>query len=229
MDESVKVVVAHEGREAATPPPLSIPSQVETNSRRAAATDIPVLITGETGTGKTVLARRIHGWSNRSSAAFVRVDCASVPEGIFESELFGHAKGSFTGASTGRSGLIRQADGGTLFLDELSVLSPKLQSRLLTVVEERKVRAVGRDRAVVVDVRLISATNQDLPSLAREGKFRWDLYHRCSPYIIRVPPLRRRKADWPAIVSRVVWQVLTGPLKELGLRRLEISARLIHE
>jgi DNA-binding NtrC family response regulator len=162
---------------------------------RAASASVPVLITGESGTGKELVARAIHYRGPRASAPFLAVNCAAIPETLIESELFGHAKGSFTGATAARQGFFVAADGGTLFLDEVAELSPIAQAKLLRVLQERTVQAVGSDQPRAVDVRVIAATNKDLEGLARDGKFREDLFFRLHVLPIEVPPLREREGD----------------------------------
>ncbi len=162
---------------------------------RAAGASVPVLITGESGTGKELVARAIHYKGPRASAAFLAVNCAAIPESLIESELFGHAKGSFTGATAARQGFFVAADGGTLFLDEVAELSPIAQAKLLRVLQEKTVQAVGADKSGTVDVRVIAATNKDLEGLAREGKFREDLFFRLHVLPIELPPLREREGD----------------------------------
>jgi DNA-binding NtrC family response regulator len=162
---------------------------------RAAGASVSVLITGESGTGKELVARAIHYRGPRASAPFLAVNCAAIPESLIESELFGHAKGSFTGATTARQGFFVAADGGTLFLDEVAELSPIAQAKLLRVLQEKTVQAVGADKSRAVDVRVIAATNKDLEGLAREGKFREDLFFRLHVLPIDLPPLREREGD----------------------------------
>ncbi|MCC6675846.1 MAG: sigma-54-dependent Fis family transcriptional regulator [Phycisphaerales bacterium] len=162
---------------------------------RAAGANVPVLITGESGTGKELVGRAIHYKSARASAPFLAVNCAAIPESLIESELFGHTKGAFTGATTTRQGFFVAADGGTLFLDEVAELSPIAQAKLLRVLQEKMVQAVGADQPRAVDVRVIAATNKDLEGLAREGKFREDLFFRLHVLPIEIPPLRERDGD----------------------------------
>jgi transcriptional regulator with PAS, ATPase and Fis domain len=162
---------------------------------RYAASDWPILLCGETGSGKEVLARRIHDGSKRRLGAFVPVNCGALPPGLFESELFGFERGSFTGAAAGSRGLVRQAHGGTLFLDEVGDLDRSLQVKLLRFLDSGEVRAVGSARVESADVRILAATNVDLPEAVRSGRFRQDLYERLSVLRVAIPPLRARRED----------------------------------
>ena len=162
---------------------------------KAAPTSATVLITGESGTGKELVARAIHYGSARATAAFVAVNCAAVPEGLLESELFGHVKGAFTGAAETRAGFFQTADGGTIFLDEISAMSPAMQARLLRVLQEREVCMLGSARAHPVDIRVVAATNRQIPSLVEREAFREDLYFRLNVVPIDIPPLRDRGDD----------------------------------
>jgi DNA-binding NtrC family response regulator len=172
--------------------------------QKAAPVDSTVLITGETGVGKEVVARAIHRLSHRSNRSFVTVDCGSLVESLFESELFGHVKGSFSGAVENTIGKIELADGGTLFLDEIANISIHMQARLLRVVQEREISRVGSIHKKKVNVRIISATNHDLKQSVLEGKFRQDLYYRLNVIHIPVPPLRERLEDIPALADYYV-------------------------
>jgi two-component system, NtrC family, nitrogen regulation response regulator NtrX len=167
---------------------------------RVAPTDARVLITGENGTGKELVARALHRGSRRSAAAFVEVNCAAIPSELIESELFGHRKGSFTGAIQDRAGTFEQADGGTLFLDEIGDMSTAAQAKVLRALEEGKVTRVGGDRPREVDVRIIAATNKDLESEIEAGHFREDLFYRLNVVPVRVPALRERREDIPLLV-----------------------------
>jgi DNA-binding NtrC family response regulator len=169
--------------------------------RQIAPTRATVLIMGETGTGKGVAAQTIHQNSSRRDAPFVTLNCASLAEGVIESELFGHERGAFTGAVQTHKGRFEIADGGTLFLDEVSEISLATQAKLLHVVEDREFERVGGTRPLKVDVRLIAATNRDLEQHVREGKFREDLFHRLKVVTIKLPPLRERKQDIPRLVE----------------------------
>ncbi|MBS7662004.1 sigma-54-dependent Fis family transcriptional regulator [Pseudomonas lalucatii] len=163
--------------------------------RKVAPTDSNVLIQGESGTGKELVARALHNLSRRAKAPLISVNCAAIPETLIESELFGHEKGAFTGASAGRAGLVEAADGGTLFLDEIGELPLEAQARLLRVLQEGEIRRVGSVQSQKVDVRLIAATHRDLKSLAKVGQFREDLYYRLHVIALKLPALRERGSD----------------------------------
>lgn len=171
---------------------------------KVAPTDSTVLVTGDSGTGKGVIARLIHQQSPRVDAPFIPVNCGAIPENLMESELFGHTKGSFTGADKARKGLFLEADKGTIFLDEIGELPLQLQVKLLHVIEEKMVRAVGSEQTRRADVRIVAATNRDLQKMVSEGTFREDLYFRLSVFHVQVPPLRERRRDIPGLVQFLV-------------------------
>ena len=189
--------------------------QVLERVERVAPTDARVLITGENGTGKELVARAIHRLSPRAEEPFVEVNCAAIPTELIESELFGHMKGSFTGAHEDRTGKFELADGGTLFLDEVGDMSLAAQAKVLRALQEGVVTRVGGARAVQVDVRVLAATNKDLAEEIREGRFREDLLHRLNVIPLHVPPLRERREDIPMLVqhfgARAVQEAAVGP------------------
>jgi DNA-binding NtrC family response regulator len=171
---------------------------------RAAKSSIPVLITGESGAGKEVIARAVHGCSDRAGRPFVAVNCGAIPENLVESILFGHEKGSFTGASEKHLGKFQEASGGTLFLDEVGELPLDVQVKLLRALQESEIDPVGSKRPVKVDVRILSATNRDLSQGVAEGRFREDLFYRLNVYPIEAPPLRERREDVPALTEAFI-------------------------
>lgn len=178
-------------------------------ARRAGRTEVPVLITGETGTGKTLLARLIHAEGRRRRAPFVPLNCAGIPEALFEAEFFGHRRGAFTGAVESRRGLIEAAHTGTLFLDEVADLPLAQQAKLLTVLEEGRVRRVGEERWQEVDVRILAATSANVPLAMVEGRFRIDLYHRIALLRCTLPPLRERREDILFLADRFLRRLAT--------------------
>jgi DNA-binding NtrC family response regulator len=168
---------------------------------QVAPSDASVLITGESGTGKEVVARSLHGLSPRAARAFVAINCAAIPATLLESEILGHEKGAFTGATSSRAGCFEQAGDGTLFLDEIVEMPVDLQSKLLRVLEDGKVRRVGGNREISVDVRVVAATNADVARLMEDGKLRPDLYYRLNVFHLRIPPLRERVEDIPILAE----------------------------
>jgi DNA-binding NtrC family response regulator len=169
---------------------------------KAATSNATVLILGESGTGKELVARAIHYQGKRSAAAFVPINCAGIPEGLLESELFGHVRGAFTGAAETRAGFFQIADGGTIFLDEIGELSQAMQVKLLRVLQDRQVCMVGDTHPRRIDVRIVAATNKDLLAMVRKGAFREDLYFRVNVITIEVPPLRDREGDIPMLIDQ---------------------------
>lgn len=177
-------------------------SVVVATGRKAAASDIPVLVTGETGTGKELFARAIHGESARADKPFVAINCGAIPENLIESTLFGHEKGAFTGATSRAPGRFREAGGGTIFLDEVGELPMEAQTRLLRVLQQKEVEPVGAARPIPVDVRIVSATNRDLAAEVKAKRFREDLFFRLNALTVEMPPLRARREDIPALARR---------------------------
>jgi two-component system response regulator AtoC len=224
--------------------------QIYTLIDQVSGTDATVLITGESGTGKEVVAREVHNRSRRKDGPFVAINCAAVPEALLESELFGHAKGAFTDAKQSRQGLFQQAHGGTLFLDEIGEMALALQPKLLRAIQERKVRPVGAETEITIDVRLIAATNRELEEMVEDKRFREDLYYRINVIHIPLPPLRARGGDVlllaqhmlrqyaavfdkkvlglsPAAAERLVAYDWPGNVRELG-NCLERAVALAH-
>ncbi len=183
-------------------------------ARMVAAYEISVLIQGETGTGKELLARLIHENSGRADGPFVALDCSVIGASLAESELFGHVKGAFTGADHNRPGRFRTAEGGTLFLDEIGDLPLEIQPKLLRALEAKTILPVGADAEVKVDARILAATNQDLPRLIGEGRFRRDLYERLAQLVLHLPPLRERPTDIPLLIRRFLHDWNTGHVEE---------------
>lgn len=245
-DEMLQAVarILQEKRQAPSPTATSVPTQPDKPStetannadigiigssdsmlklfgkiRKVAPTDSTVLIQGESGTGKELVARALHNLSRRSRAPLISVNCAAIPETLIESELFGHEKGAFTGASSGRTGLVEAADGGTLFLDEIGELPLEAQARLLRVLQEGEIRRVGSVQSQRVDVRLIAATHRDLKTLAQNGQFREDLYYRLNVIALGLPALRERGAD----VNQIAHVFLQRQSQRMGRTDLHFS------
>ncbi len=196
--------------------------QVFKTAARVASTNATVLIQGESGTGKELVARAIHVTSPREKGPFVAVDCGAIADGVLESELFGHAKGAFTGAQTARRGLFEEADAGTLFLDEIGDVGPRLQSQLLRALQEGEIRRVGTNEAVRVNVRVVAATNKDLGAAVREGKFREDLYYRLNVVTLLLPPLRDRVEDIVLLAEHFLAKHSRGQGAALSPEALEV-------
>jgi formate hydrogenlyase transcriptional activator len=193
-----------------------------------APTDSTVLLHGETGTGKELIARAIHNLSSRSEHTFVRVNCAAIPSGLLESELFGHEKGAFTGALMQRKGRFELADGGSLFLDEIGDISLELQPKLLRAVQEQEFERLGSSKTISVNVRLIAATHRDLPAMIRDEKFREDLFYRFNVFPIEIPPLRERREDIPLLVNYFVSKVagrMRRQIKSIPTRAMELLTK----
>jgi two-component system, NtrC family, response regulator HydG len=192
---------------------------------RVADAAVPVLVLGETGTGKGMIARAIHAEGVRAGAPFVTVNCAALPENVLESELFGHAKGAFTGAIAKRTGLFEEADGGTIFLDEIGEMTPALQAKLLDVLERAVVRPVGSNSEKSVDVRIVAATHRDLRDRVSSNAFRQDLFYRLEVVTVDIPPLRHRRGDLPALVDHFLAESRRrhprSPVERLGPEALK--------
>ena len=197
---------------------------------RIACTAVSVLITGESGTGKEVVAQAIHARSDRASKPFVAVNCSAIPESLLESELFGHAKGAFTGAVDKKLGLFEEADGGTLLLDEIGELNQSLQAKLLRVIQEKKIKRVGENSYRDVDVRVLAATHRNIKKMVREGTFREDLFFRLNVIPIHIPPLRDRKEDLlPMALHFLKRSCRTNGIDEKRFSQLAINKILTHE
>jgi DNA-binding NtrC family response regulator len=196
--------------------------------RRISSSESTVLISGESGTGKELLAREIHNHGPRKKAPFVVVDCGALVETLFESELFGHVKGSFTGAYETKHGRFEVANGGTIFLDEISVISLNIQAKLLRVIQEREVTRVGSTKPIKVDVRILAATNENLEDLVRKGKFREDLFYRLSVVPLHLPPLRERKEDIPYLIEHFIQKYNKRARKSITGISTEVKKALIN-
>ena len=194
--------------------------QVKDMIGKVAPTDARVLIIGANGTGKELVARNLHQKSARSAAPYIEVNCAAIPSELIESELFGHEKGAFTSAIKQHKGKFEQADGGTLFLDEIGDMSLAAQAKVLRVLQEKKLSRVGSDKDIVVDVRVVAATNKNLKEEIAKGRFREDLYHRLSVIVINMPTLDERKSDIPLLVDYFIGQICS----ETGMQPRNIDA-----
>ncbi|HTQ66214.1 MAG TPA: sigma-54 dependent transcriptional regulator [Puia sp.] len=203
----------------------SVPIQkIKETIEKVAPTDARILITGENGVGKELVARWVHERSNRASGPLIEVNCAAIPGELIESELFGHEKGSFTSALKQRIGKFEQANGGTLFLDEIGDMSPNAQAKVLRALQEGKITRVGGDKDISVDVRVIAATNKDLLKEVEEKSFRLDLYHRLSVIIIHVPSLNERKDDIPLLIDKFLADICV----DYGIAKKTIDEDAIH-
>jgi transcriptional regulator with GAF, ATPase, and Fis domain len=221
-DESITVELSQQGRFDSLLGESVAMREVFATLERVAPSELTVLIQGETGTGKERVARAIHNHSPRRNKPYVVLDCSSIPKDLIESTIFGHEKGSFTGALGQHRGVFEQANGGTIFLDEIGELDANLQPKLLRVLENREVKRVGGDRTFSVDVRVIAATNRDLRKMVAEGAFREDLYFRMGVVAFELPPLRRRRDDVPLLVAHFLERFNEGR-RELGRPALEVS------
>lgn len=195
----------------------------------AAPTDVTILITGESGTGKNMAARAIHSLSKRKNENFVTVNCPTIPENILESELFGYKKGAFTHATTNKKGLFEEAENGTIFLDEIGEISHSIQKKLLRVIQDKEIKPLGDTKTIKINTRIITSTNQNLLNLVREGKFREDLYYRLNVINIEMPPLRERINDIPMIANSLLvkhCKKLEKPLKSISPKLMDTFLKL---
>jgi two-component system response regulator HydG len=195
---------------------------------RVAPTDATVLIQGESGTGKELIAKAIHHASSRARGSFVAVNCGALPESLLESEIFGHVKGAFTGASANKKGLLEEAHHGTLFLDEIGEMTPALQVKLLRSLQDGEVRPVGSTQSVTVDARVLAATNRDLEQLMRSGAFREDLFYRLNVIAITLPPLRERREDIPALAEHFLTRFAARQQRTLRLSSAALDRLLAY-
>jgi len=195
---------------------------------KLARSQAPIYISGESGVGKELVARMIHEHGPRSSSTFVPVNCGAIPVDLMESEFFGHRKGSFTGADSDKEGLFQAAEGGTLFLDEVAELPPNMQVKLLRVIQEKKIRPIGDQKEIPVNVRILSATHKDLTLLADQGQFRKDLYYRINVIELNVPSLRERKEDIPLLIDHILSKYL-NEVSDTEIRLSEEAIKLLTE
>ena len=198
-------------------------SHIKEMIEKVAATDARVLITGPNGTGKELVAHWLHEKSDRSSSALIEVNCAAIPSELIESELFGHVKGSFTGANKDRAGKFEAANNGTIFLDEIGDMSLSAQAKVLRALQENKIQRVGSDRDIKVNVRIVAATNKDLKKEIKEGRFREDLYHRLAVILIKVPALNDRRDDIPLLIHHFSQKIAS----QQGVAKKEFSSEAI--
>ena len=198
-------------------------SHIKEMIEKVAATDARVLITGPNGTGKELVAHWLHEKSDRSSSALIEVNCAAIPSELIESELFGHVKGSFTGANKDRAGKFEAANNGTIFLDEIGDMSLSAQAKVLRALQENKIQRVGSDRDIKVNVRIVAATNKDLKKEIKEGRFREDLYHRLAVILIKVPALNDRRDDIPSLIHHFSQKIAS----QQGVAKKEFSSEAI--
>jgi DNA-binding NtrC family response regulator len=198
-------------------------SHIKEMIEKVAATDARVLITGPNGTGKELVAHWLHEKSERSKSPMIEVNCAAIPSELIESELFGHVKGSFTGANKDRAGKFEAANNGTIFLDEIGDMSLSAQAKVLRALQENKIQRVGSDRDIKVNVRIVAATNKDLSKEIEEGRFREDLYHRLAVILINVPALNERREDIPLLINYFTKKIAT----EQGVSQKEFSTDAI--
>jgi Nif-specific regulatory protein len=193
---------------------------------KAAKSNATVLLLGETGVGKEVAARLIHASSARKKSPFIKINCANLSDALIESELFGHKKGAFTGAVIDKPGLIEEANGGTFFFDEIADISPNLQAKFLSILEDKELRRLGENKTRRIDVRFILATNNDIEKLVQKGKFREDLYYRISVLFFHIAPLRKRKEDIPLLVHYYLKKMSLGFSQDFSTER-EALAKLM--
>jgi len=193
-------------------------------AEKASPTDLPILIDGESGTGKELMAKVIHNNSNRNDKAFISVNCGAIPENLIESELFGHKKGAFTGASSDRAGKFEAADGGTIFLDEIGELPLQGQVKLLRVLQSQEIQRIGSEQIITIDTRIVAATNKDLFEMASQGTFREDLFYRLSVIHVSIPPLRERKDEIPLLLEYYCDEAA----EKLNRSPIQISKRLMN-
>jgi two-component system, NtrC family, response regulator PilR len=201
----------------------SVMREIRSKINKVARSQAPVYISGESGSGKELVARLIHQQSSRSNNSFVAINCGAIPLELMESEFFGHKKGSFTGAVTDKKGLFQAAEGGTLFLDEVADLPPSLQVKLLRAIQEKKIRPVGGQLEIPVDIRLLSATHRNLAEMVHAGLFRQDLYYRINVIDLHVPPLRERRSDIPALTEHILSKLTNAD--KLALPTLSTAAQ----